>query len=106
MEYLFIFDGLFKSDFGIFAIGGFFIALIVGWLMKSVKKSLISAGVAFAIAVIGEVILHFAWNMGVGFIGMIVGTVAIGCCVGFLITALFDVLGIGYDKLVSAIKRN
>ncbi len=106
MEYLFIFDGLFKSDFGIFAIGGLLVALVIGMIMKSVKKSLISAGVALAIAVISEVILHFAWNMGVEFIGMIVGTVAIGCCVGFLITALFAVFGIGYDKLVSAIKRN
>lgn len=85
MRYLPILDELFSSDTVIFMLIGLVIAIPIGLKMKSTKKNLIGIMGSFIVYVICEVILNVHTNYMMEIVLLFVGTIAIGCFVGFLI---------------------
>ncbi len=88
MKYLNIIDELFSSDSGIFLLIGLLIALIIGLKITSAKKAIIGLVSSFLIYAFCEVILNIYQTYLLAFIMLFVGTIALGCLIGFLIALL------------------
>ena len=88
MKYLHIMDELFASDTIIFLLIGVFVACMTGTKIRSTKKCLIGMIASFVIYVLCEVVsnIHITWVFA--FFALFIGTIALGCCVGFLIIAI------------------
>lgn len=95
MRYLPILQELLESDTIIFMIIGTVIAVFVGLWLKNPKKNI----AAIIISVITYVICELASNIHTNFmlelILLFIGTVAIGCCLGFIIGMTINFMGRG-----------
>ena len=85
MKYLSIFDELFSSNSIIFMLIGLALAVFIGVKIKSTKKNLIGIIVSLSVYVICEVISNVHTNFMIELLLLFVGTIGIGCFVGFLI---------------------
>ena len=88
MRYLHIMDELFASDTIIFLLIGLFVACMTGTKIKSTKRCLVGMIASFVIYVLCEAVsnIHITWMFA--FFALFIGTIALGCCVGFLIIAI------------------
>lgn len=86
MKYLPIMDELFSSDSVIFLLIGLVAAFAIGLRLKADKKRIV--GITASIVVYGlcEVICNRPTSFFMDIISLFVGTIALGCFVGFLVT--------------------
>jgi uncharacterized membrane protein YraQ (UPF0718 family) len=92
MKYIPILQELFESDTVIFLIVGIFIAAIMGLFIKkqkNLKVALITSVVVYAIC---ELLSNIHTNFMIEIILVFVGTVALGCCIVFLVSILIGML--------------
>jgi hypothetical protein len=92
MKYIPILQELFESDTVIFLIVGIVIAVIMGLFLKKqkyLKVALITSVVVYAIC---ELLSNIHTNFMLEIILVFVGTVALGCCIGFLVSILIGML--------------
>jgi ABC-type transport system involved in cytochrome c biogenesis permease component len=92
MKYIPILQELFESDTVIFLIVGIVIAVIMGLFLKkqkNLKVALITSVVVYAIC---ELLSNIHTNFMLEIILVFVGTVALGCCIGFLVSILIGML--------------
>jgi uncharacterized membrane protein YraQ (UPF0718 family) len=92
MKYMPILQELFESDTVIFLIVGIVIAAIMELFIKKqkyLKVALITSVVVYAIC---ELISNIHTNFMLEIILVFVGTVALGCCIGFLVSILIGML--------------
>jgi hypothetical protein len=92
MKYIPILQELFESDTVIFLIVGIVIAVIMGLFLKkqkNLKVALITSVVVYAIC---ELLSNKHTNFMLEIILVFVGTVALGCCIGFLVSILIGML--------------
>ena len=88
MKYLPILQELFESDTIVFLIIGIAVALIVGLRIKNHNKCITGIGISVGIYAICELISNFHTNFILELILLFVGTVAIGCNIGFIVCLL------------------
>jgi ABC-type transport system involved in cytochrome c biogenesis permease component len=88
MKYLSIFQELFSSDTVIFLIIGIVIAVIIGLSLKKQKNLVFALITSVVIYAICELIENIHTNFMIEIILVFVGTVALGCFFGFLISLL------------------
>jgi ABC-type transport system involved in cytochrome c biogenesis permease component len=88
MKYLSIFQELFNSDTVIFLIVGIVIAVIIGLALKKQKNLMFALITSVVIYAICELIENIHTNFMIEIILVFVGTVALGCFIGFLISLL------------------
>jgi ABC-type transport system involved in cytochrome c biogenesis permease component len=88
MKYLSIFQELFSSDTVIFLIIGIVIAVIIGLSLKKQKNLMFALIISVVIYAICELIENIHTNFMIEIILVFVGTVALGCFIGFLISLL------------------
>jgi FtsH-binding integral membrane protein len=92
MKYIPILQELFESDTVIFVIVGIVIAVIMGLFLKkqkNLKIALITSVVVYAIC---ELLSNIHTNFMLEIILVFVGTVALGCCIVFLVSLLIGML--------------
>jgi ABC-type transport system involved in cytochrome c biogenesis permease component len=92
MKYIPILQELFESDTVIFLIVGIVIAVIMVLFLKkqkNLKVALITSVVVYAIC---ELLSNKHTNFMLEIILVFVGTVALGCCIGFLVSFLIGML--------------
>jgi FtsH-binding integral membrane protein len=92
MKYIPILQELFESDTVIFLIVGIIIAVIMGLFLKkqkNLKVALITFVVVYAIC---ELLSNMHTNFMLEIILVFVGTVALGCCIVFLVSLLIGML--------------
>lgn len=85
MKYLPIFQELFESDTLILIVIGIVIAVIVGLRLKTQRKCIMAVVASVVTYVICEAASNMHTNFMVELILLFIGTVAIGCCIGFII---------------------
>lgn len=90
MKYLPILQELFESDTLIFLLIGIIIAVIVGLRLKNHKKCIMAVLISVVIYGICESVSNIHTNFMLELILLFIGTVAIGCCVGFIICLLIN----------------
>jgi hypothetical protein len=90
MKYLSIFQELFNSDTVIFLIVGIVIAVIIGLALKKQKNLMFALIASVVIYAICELIENIHTNFMIEIILVFVGTVALGCFIGFLISLLIQ----------------
>jgi ABC-type transport system involved in cytochrome c biogenesis permease component len=88
MKYLSIFQELFSSDTVIFLMIGIVIAVIIGLSLKKQKNLMFALIISVVIYAICELIENIHTNFMIEIILVFVGTVALGCFIGFLISLL------------------
>ena len=88
MRYLPIMDELFSSDSIAFLIIGLVIALVIGIKLKEGKKITIGIVASFIVYLLSEVIANFCTAYLLEFVALFIGTVAIGCFIGFLVAVI------------------
>ncbi len=88
MKYLPILEELFSSDSIIFLLIGLVIAFGIGLGLKSVKKIAIGMIASIIIYALCELISNIIATFLVAIITLFIGTVAIGCFIGFLIALI------------------
>lgn len=88
MQYLSILQELFESDTIIFLFIGIVIAVIVGLCLKKSKSCFIGIVASVIVYLICELASCVHTNFMLEFILLFVGTAAIGCCIGFMISVL------------------
>ncbi len=98
MKYLPILQELFESDTIIFLIIGLIVSILTGIWIKSRKKLIASAGIAMFIYAACEILSNMRGNYMSELLLLFVGTVAIGCFIGFLVCSLFTRGGGGIDN--------
>ena len=86
MRYLPILDELFSSDSFLFALIGLIAAVLAGIKMKKAKNSLTALLVCLAVYAVCEAVSNFGTDYLAEFAALVVGTVAIGGVIGFLIS--------------------
>lgn len=86
MKYLPIFNELFESDTIIFLILGLVIATIIGIKMNNHKKCIIGAIAMIITYLLCELISNFQINFLITIILLFMGTIAMGGCIGFIIS--------------------
>lgn len=84
MKYLPILDEVVSSDSILFMIFGLIIALVIGLKMREQKKLQKLTLGGFLLYIVCEILLNFRTNFFMEMIVLFVGTIAIGCTVGFL----------------------
>lgn len=84
MKYLPILAELFSSDSIIFLLVGLVIAFVIGLGLKSAKKIAIGMVVSIIVYALCELISNIIATFLVAIIALFIGTVAIGCFIGFL----------------------
>jgi ABC-type transport system involved in cytochrome c biogenesis permease component len=92
MKYIPILQELFESDTVIFLIVGIVIAVIMVLFLKkqkNLKFAFITSVVVYAIC---ELLSNMHTNFMLEIILVFVGTVALGCCIGFLVSILIGML--------------
>lgn len=85
MKYLPIMDELFSSDSIIFLLIGLVIALIVGLRLKPTKKITVGMIASIIVYAICEAVSNIHTSFLFEIIALFVGTIAIGCFIGFLL---------------------
>jgi hypothetical protein len=92
MKYMPILQELFESDTVIILIVGIVIAVIMGLFLKKQKKLLFALITATVVYAICELISNIHTNFMMEIVLLFVGTVALGCCIGFLVSLLIRML--------------
>lgn len=92
MRYLPIMDELFSSDSIAFLLIGLVIALVIGIKLKEVKKTTLGIVVSLIVYILSEVISNFCTAYLLEFVALFIGTVAIGCFLGFLVAVIISKL--------------
>lgn len=85
MKYLPIFQELFESDTFIFMMIGIGIAVIAGLRLKNKKKCITASIASVVVYVICELVSNIHTTFMLELILLFIGTVAIGCFIGFII---------------------
>ena len=86
MKYLPILGELFSSDSAIFMLIGLVIATIIGIKMKNTRKNIIGVAICLITYAVCEIVSNIiGMNYLVEIIALIVGTIAIGGFIGFII---------------------
>lgn len=101
MKYFPVLQELFESDTIIFLIIGMLVSVLTGLRLKSRKKLIVSAGIALLVYAVCELLSNMRSNNMAEILLLFVGTVAIGCFIGFLVCCLFtrsDKENVGKDK--------
>jgi hypothetical protein len=88
MKYLSILQELFNSDTVIFLIVGIVIAVIIGLYLKKQKNLMLALITSVVIYAICELIENIHTNFLIEIIFVFVGTVALGCFIGFWVSLL------------------
>ena len=88
MKYLPVLEELFESDSIIFLLIGLVIAFVIGLGLKSVKKIAIGMLASIIVYALCELVSNIIATFLVAFIALFIGTVAIGCFIGFLIALI------------------
>lgn len=88
MKYLPIMGELFSSDSIIFLLIGLIVALIIGLRLKPIKKITIGMVVSIIVYVLCEAFSNIRTTFLFEIIALFIGTVAIGCFIGFLIALI------------------
>ena len=86
MKYLPIFNELLESNTIIFLILGLAIATIIGIKMSNHKKCIIGATAMITTYLLCELISNFQTNYLITIILLFLGTIAMGGCIGFIIS--------------------
>ena len=92
MKYLPILQELFESDTIVFWIIGLVIAVIIGLGLKSKRKNFTAAVISIAVYAVCEVVSNIRSNYMMELILLFVGTAAIGCFIGFLLSLLINAI--------------
>lgn len=92
MKHLPILQELFESDTIIFLIIGIAVAVVAGLWLKNQKKCIIGIIISVVLYLICELASNFRTNFMLELILLFIGTVAIGCCIGFIIYLLVRLL--------------
>lgn len=95
MRYLPILQELFESDSIIFMIIGVVIAVFVGLRLKNPKKNIKAIIISVNTYVICELASNIRTDFLIELILLFIGTVAIGCCLGFIICMIINFMGRG-----------
>jgi ABC-type transport system involved in cytochrome c biogenesis permease component len=95
MKYLPILQELFTSDTVKFLIVGIVIAVAIGLFLKKQKYFVISLIASIIIYAVCELISNIHTNFLVEIILVFVGTAALGCVIGFLVSLLIRMLRSG-----------
>jgi ABC-type transport system involved in cytochrome c biogenesis permease component len=101
MNYLPILQELFESDTVIFLIVGIVIAVIMGVFLKKQRKLMFALITSVVVYAICELISNIHTNFMIEIILLFVGTVALGCCIGFLVSLLIRRLRRGKKEIFS-----
>lgn len=88
MKYLPILQELFESDTVIFLLAGLAVSLAIGGCCRKRIKAVVSAGISLLVYALCELGVYHAVNYLSEIILLFVGTLAIGCVIGFLGGAL------------------
>ncbi len=88
MRYLPILQELFESDTVIFMIIGIIIAVIIALRMKNYKKYIGAIIISAVIYAICEVVSNIRTNFMLELVLLFIGTVSIGCIIGFVLCLL------------------
>jgi ABC-type transport system involved in cytochrome c biogenesis permease component len=92
MKYIPIFQELFESDTVIFLIVGIVIAAIIRLFLKKQKNVKFALITSVVVYVICELLSNMHTNFMLEIILVFVGTVALGCCIVFLVSLLIGML--------------
>jgi ABC-type transport system involved in cytochrome c biogenesis permease component len=92
MKYIPIFQELFESDTVIFLIVGIVIAAIIRLFLKKQKNLKVALIISVVVYAICELLSNIHTNFMLEIILVFVGTVALGCCIGFLVSILIGML--------------
>jgi NhaP-type Na+/H+ or K+/H+ antiporter len=92
MKYLPILEELFESDTVIFLIVGIVIAVIMGLFLKKQRDLMFALITSVVVYAICELISNIHTNFMMEIILVFVGTAALGCCIGFLVSMLVRML--------------
>lgn len=84
MKYLPIFQELFESDTVIFMIIGIAVAVIIGLRLKHQKKYIMAIIISIVTYAICELVSNIHTNFMLEIILLFLGTVSMGCCIGFI----------------------
>ena len=85
MKYLPIMSELFSSDSIIFLLIGLVVAFAIGLILKSNKQRIIGMIASIIVYVLCEVLSNVPASFLVEIISLFIGTIALGCFIGFLI---------------------
>lgn len=92
MKYFPIFDELFSSDSVIFLLIGLALALVIGLTARSEKVRRVGIAASLAVYVACELLSNLRAVYMTKLAFLLIGTTAIGCCIGFLIAHLVRTL--------------
>lgn len=89
MKYLPILEELFESDTVIFMIIGLCIAVIIGLRWKQRKRYRTAIIISFVVYAVCEFISNIPTNFMLELVLLFIGTISIGCFLGFMSCVLF-----------------
>ena len=92
MKYFPILQELFESDTIVFWIIGLVIAVFIGLRLNSKKQCLTAAVISIAVYAVCEAVSNIRSNYMTELILLFIGTVAIGCFIGFLLSLLINAI--------------
>ena len=92
MKYFPILQELFESDTVLFLIIGAAAALVAGLWLKQRKKCILGLVISVAVYFVCELLSNVRTNYLLELLLLFVGTAAIGCCIGFLISLLTNLI--------------
>lgn len=98
MTYLPILQELLESDTFIFMIIGIIIAVLTALRMKNHKKYIRAIVISVVIYAICEFVSNIRTNFMLELMLLFVGTVSLGCLIGFIICLLIRLLKNGKDE--------
>lgn len=88
MKYLPIMDELFSSDSIIFLLIGLVVAFIIGLKLKAAKRITVGLVASLIVYALCEVVSNIPATFLIDILALFIGTVAIGCSIGFLIALI------------------
>lgn len=89
MNNLSILQELFESDTVIFMIIGMVIAIMIGLQMKRQRMHVFAIIISIVVYAFCEFVSNLYANFSLAFILLLIGTISIGCCIGFVICYFF-----------------
>ncbi|MDE6627673.1 MAG: hypothetical protein K2K56_15095 [Lachnospiraceae bacterium] len=98
MKYLPILQELFESDTVIFMIIGIAFAVIIGLRLTHQKKYIMAIIISIVTYAICELVSNVHTNFMLELILLFLGTVSMGCCIGFISCLLLRLLKNGKDE--------
>lgn len=90
MNHFPILQELFESDSVIFMVIGLVLGRFIGIKLKTPKKNIVGAVICGALYGLCEVMTNVCAAYALSFVLLFVGTVAIGSCVGFIVSAVIE----------------